>query len=106
MFSRNMFAENVLNTVPANRLLQVPAPDHPGAGAPSLGGRRFSFSQLCPALLSLFEYMVRRTPLLRLSPVSTFPRLDKLGRYGFGRGSRGLPPGQGIENIAQIPWLG
>ena len=26
----------------------------------------------------------RRTPLLRLSPVSTFLRLDKLGCFGFG----------------------
>ena len=65
--------------------------------------------QLPPKRAHIFT---RRTPLLRLSPVSTFLRLNKLGRFGLekkivknfkgagGGGPGGLPPDQGIENIA------
>ena len=37
-----------------------------------------SFSALIYAV-----WLIRRTPLLRLSPVSTFLRLNKLGWFGF-----------------------
>ena len=39
----------------------------------------------------------RRTPLLQLSPVSNFPRLDKLGPFG---GPEGLPLRSGHRDIA------
>ena len=44
-----------------------------------------------------FLLLYRRTPLLRLSPVSTFPRLDKLGRF---KGLRSLSRDSGESK----PW--
>ena len=73
-------------------------------------------------MLSFYNRTFRRTPLLRLSPVSTFLMFNKLGCFGFeilyiyvererqtererreGKakgGLGGLPPGKSIEDIA------